>query len=496
MSDMLKDETEAYVTEDESRAKARFGDVFLARFDYPLDEKGRGVSLELFGKDEETARAEAVRLYREHFGKEAPGKIDKFIRYRWGSEIARFCIEKYGTAYPNELMGREIEWGNYVSPMGRTPSFRREETEKQQCEAITKKRKEHSATFPTLNGKRVNIPNIPKKDLENLFRRRPELEPFYEPLVEWRRRNEQFHEEMRALEGARRKNLNPEELELLGINFDPSCYPPPRDGYVHIHFAGETKKISPWKMSQPARPVRFVIDIVGEDGDDLLIADTAKGYESRIHKSLIAINEFEVVDGKFNVSRNLYGQWFEEDLAKAFVEHSELFYSNIPLFVEKRDDILRNPRLCSIMAPRVFFEGMFIGGRQITLGEMLLLWESESVFSGKCDCGGRTVIYYFAGSPLSGGCRSSRVCLECGKKTVGGGSFNTLWHRVKCYPVDPFSQDPVSVKDLIAILKGEKSLDAAADADDVHSVADGITLRIGGKTVSNDTFASSIGGKE
>jgi len=398
MSDMLKDETEVYVTEEERRTKARFGDKFLARFDYPLGKRGRAFSVEVFAKDEETAKAKAFRLYKQRFGNEATGNMDKFVRYRWASEIQRFCIEKYGVAYPTEIEGVKIEWRSVPwhqldrSPMG-------------------------MAKTPDL-AERSNM----------------------------------------------RSRLSPEQLALLGIDFDTSIK-------STLDYRAANKQPTAPQLAQEI----FVIDIVGEDGDDFLIADTASGYKSRIHKSLIAANGLEVVDGKFNASGTMYGQWFGNAMEKAFEERCELFYSNIRLFVEKRDVILSNPRLYSVKTPRSFCGGLFIGSKSITLGKMLLLWEEKKIFSRNCACGGRGVIHRFGGSPLSGGCAFDITCLACGKQSsFHTGGFRSFMDAAGGYlPERPISQKPVSIEDLIAILKGEKSLDTAADADDVHSAQEG-----------------------
>ena len=37
----------------------------------------------------------------------------------------------------------------------------------------------------------------------------------------------------------------------------------------------------------------YIIRIIEQDGDYLKIADTAKGYEGRIHKSLVTDNKLE-----------------------------------------------------------------------------------------------------------------------------------------------------------------------------------------------------------
>ena len=122
------------------------------------------------------------------------------------------------------------------------------------------------------------------------------------------------------------------------------------------------------------------ISILRQEGDYLVIADTQKGYEGTIHKSLLEVNELDIVDNKIYISKTLYQAWFKDAMEKVkdamekvFKEYCELFYSHIPLLIEKQKTILQTPRLYSIKAPLVFYEGMFIGSGGITLGEMLLL---------------------------------------------------------------------------------------------------------------------------
>ena len=238
-----------------------------------------------------------------------------------------------------------------------------------------------------------------------------------------------------------------------------------------------------------------VISIVRQDGDYLLIADIVKGYNGRIHKSLIADNGLEVINGIFSVSKTLYGTWFQETMSKAFEELCELFYSHIPLFVKKHEDILENPRFYSIIAPRTFYEGMFVGSSAVTLGQMLLLWKNEPVFSYECECSGKMVIYRFLGSPLSGGCTALCVCLDCWKKSnTKKVNFNTLWQTAlkNKNPIEPFSKNPIAVKGLIAILEGRLDQESAVGADDFRGVSGDMTITVGGRTISNETFTSMM----
>ena len=236
------------------------------------------------------------------------------------------------------------------------------------------------------------------------------------------------------------------------------------------------------------------IIITGQDGDYLLIADTLKGYKSRIHKSLLAANELDVADGKTQISQTLYQAWFSEAMAEALQELYKLFCSHIPLFIEKQNDIMQNPRYYSIRSPLAFYDGMFVGSGGITLGEMILLWEKESAFSQPCDCGGQSVIYRFLGSPLSGSCSALCICRKCGiDSKTRRINFNNLWlTRRKYNPIEPVSNNPIAIKDLIAILEGRLEQDAGVDKDDFHSIPGDMTIRVGKQTVSNETFSKLL----
>ena len=243
------------------------------------------------------------------------------------------------------------------------------------------------------------------------------------------------------------------------------------------------------------------INIIEYDDNYILIEDIEKGYKGKIHQSLIRSNDLEITDNKTNISESLYNAWFEEAIEKAFQERCDLFYLNIPMFVEKQDIILTTPKFYSIMSPKAFQIGMYIGSKQITLGEMLLLWEHEAKFYRKCDCGGKAVIYNFAGSVLSGTLFSApSICVQCGKndnidKSYGFGSL--MFCREKYNPIKPISKRPASIKNLIDFLEGRTDKIENAESDELEYILeDTVKIRIGKKAISNNTFASIIGKKD
>jgi hypothetical protein len=230
-----------------------------------------------------------------------------------------------------------------------------------------------------------------------------------------------------------------------------------------------------------------IIRITGEDGDFLLIADPKTNYQGRIHKSLIADNHYEPVDNWLEIDEIQYRHWFLDDRRKAFEEDCQLFYANIPLFVEKREVIWRNPRFYCIEPPYGFGGGMFVECSSITLGDMLALWETEPVFSRKCKCGGRTVIYSFAGSILSGGSSASGVCLQCHKVgSYGGSGFSAFFHALRKHRMKYIGTDPAPIKELIATLT-DAPLPGKSPADGPIPPTE-VSIRIGGKTFSKFGF--------
>ena len=238
------------------------------------------------------------------------------------------------------------------------------------------------------------------------------------------------------------------------------------------------------------------IKITGEEGDDLLILDPIKGYEGRLDKFLLVANNMEVVNNEVFLDEVLYYHWFKPAREKVFKEISELFYSNLKLFWEKRDIILKDPRLYSIISPKSFRAGMFIGEKPITLGEILMLWERESIFSIKCDCGGKAVVYHCAGSILSGTLFSIKsICLQC-DKSYDKNSFPHRFSNYICvmreyHPIKPIAERPAGIKNLVEFLQGRRTHIDDTEYDEIQYIPDdNMSITVGGKTIPNSLFAS------
>ncbi|MCL2128741.1 MAG: DUF4116 domain-containing protein [Treponema sp.] len=173
---------------------------FFVQFDYPLNKEGQGVSAEFFSENEETAKKEAMDVYKEQFGDQATGKIIKFIRYRWASEVKQLCIEKYGTAFPCKIECGYIEWRN-------VPFF----------------------AMPYSPMRMKMIPYLEMPDASK------EKDTIRKKIKE--------HDETASKQGS--KPLTPEQLELLGINFDPYDHSNYQGGKAYIELKGKRMEIAP-----------------------------------------------------------------------------------------------------------------------------------------------------------------------------------------------------------------------------------------------------------
>ena len=222
----------------------------------------------------------------------------------------------------------------------------------------------------------------------------------------------------------------------------------------------------------------YIIRVVSNNGEFLQITDLQNRYKANIHKSLIEDNQFEMLDPKcnnvgehcYNVGKSCFKKWLKNDIeaeAKRIrIEQFNLFYPNIPLFVEEknRQMILSNPNYYSIVAPELFYGITFnIGNPTVTLGELLQIWENEPVFSTTCKkCGGKSVVYFFVGSALSGRIfEAKNICVECGNRGKGAGthSMGNLWRtRLKYKPIEPIAEKPDTIESLVEACKTKRKL--------------------------------------
>jgi len=270
-------------------------------------------------------------------------------------------------------------------------------------------------------------------------------------------------------------------------------------------------------MNKKEKKQDYVIRVVSNDGEFLLITDLQNRYKSKIHQSLIKDNQFEMLDPQinnvgencYNVGKSCFEKWLKNDIeaeAKRIrTEQTNLFYPNIPLFLEEENQkmILSEPQLYSIAAPERFYGMMYItaGNTKVTLGELLQIWEHEPVFSTTCKkCGGKSVVYFFGGSPLSGRIfEVENICIQCGKREnkVDTHSFGDLWRtRLKYKPIEPIAETPDTIESLVELCKkrSDKDLGETISENDnlMHVFETPNFIQIGNKKISNERFTKLL----
>ncbi|MDR1983219.1 MAG: hypothetical protein LBQ28_00110 [Prevotellaceae bacterium] len=177
------------------------------------------------------------------------------------------------------------------------------------------------------------------------------------------------------------------------------------------------------------------------------------------------------------------------------------FYPYIPLFWENREMILNEPRYYSVKASNAFLGAMYMlpANPVVTLGELLQIWEKESIFHSHCEkCGGDSVVYRFGGSPLSG-ClfECKNICLQCGNFGQGAGThlFSELWRtRAQYRAIMPQAEVPASYSELIAACKKEahnpENQNENPEID--FSENDNYTVTIGHKKLNTNEFTNLL----
>ena len=157
-------------------------------------------------------------------------------------------------------------------------------------------------------------------------------------------------------------------------------------------------------------------------------------------------------------------------MEKKFEKLCDLFYSNIPLFIEKYEVIMNNPKFCNIRSPQLFFSGAHIGNCYFTLEKMLVFWKNESRFLGKCSCGGKTVAYHINISNLSG-YTAHKICLKCGEIFKKLYDFNTsLDILLKYKQEETVSYEYIAIEELIKHLQDPNHKIDASLKDDYSKV--------------------------
>jgi len=116
------------------------------------------------------------------------------------------------------------------------------------------------------------------------------------------------------------------------------------------------------------------------------------------------------------------------------------------------------------------FSGAHIGDCFSTLEKMLLFWKNESNFIGKCDCGGKAVVYHFNISNLSG-CSAYKICIKCRKLYKEPYDFKDTFSVLQKYKQEEsIIGDPVAIVELVNYLKDENYEISTHTKDDYSNV--------------------------
>jgi hypothetical protein len=105
---------------------------------------------------------------------------------------------------------------------------------------LKRKHDEHDKKYPTINGKRVFIPGLPKEKLDKYFEKHPEAKEHQGAVEEWRKEWRNLVDNKKTTS----KPLSPEQLELLGINFDVYEHKY-NGGKAYISIKGKRMEVTP-----------------------------------------------------------------------------------------------------------------------------------------------------------------------------------------------------------------------------------------------------------
>ena len=248
--DMERVERENQLTKNAEYTKTH-ANTYKIIMDFPINEKGERPTLMHHAENEEIAKAEAMELYREQFGEQAKGKIVNVIRFRSNREVIQFRKEKYGVPYPLKTDFGYLQW-NHVpyfampySPMGlrEIPYLIINDTYIEKKNQINQQIQEHYGKRIRINGKLVRVfySKIQKREY---YKSHPEVREHLKEIEEWQEKLNELHSQLWSLR-AETKPLTPEQLELLGINFDPYDHSEYQGGKAFIEFKGKRMEISP-----------------------------------------------------------------------------------------------------------------------------------------------------------------------------------------------------------------------------------------------------------
>lgn len=109
-------------------------------------------------------------------------------------------------------------------------------------------------------------------------------------------------------------------------------------------------------------------------------------------------------------------------------EEGALLYEHLQLILDHTDEILGTERYFYCYPGNAFLSLAYLGGGQIPLGALLLLWRDGEMLDACEECGGVVHIIGAGGSPLSGSHSWWGGCPRCGERRTGHRErFSTLW---------------------------------------------------------------------
>ena len=251
----FREDLERAARDNQEKEKAGYAEIHANTYkiimDFPVNEEGKRPTLIHHAENEDIAKAEAIKLYLKQFGEEAKGKIASIIRFRSNQEVIQFCMEKYGVPYPSKTEFGNLQWSHVpwfampYSPMGlrEIPYLIIKDINIEEKNQINQQIKEHYDKRLKINGKPVRI-LISKIQKREYFKSHPELREHQKEIEEWLDKLNELQKQCNSLR-VETKSLSPEQLELLGINFDPYDHSEYQGGKAYIELKGKRMEIIP-----------------------------------------------------------------------------------------------------------------------------------------------------------------------------------------------------------------------------------------------------------
>lgn len=199
----------------------------------------------------------------------------------------------------------------------------------------------------------------------------------------------------------------------------------------------------------------IAVPIVRYDGSEYTLQNKEQ-LQVCIHRSLITDNRLTFdLQNRLLIPESLYDIWFgharEAQRCKAEKHRWKVYSEHIPLFWHHREQILFDPKLFFTETPLKVY-----GFGKICLGILVKAWiDYPNTFYKPCPkCKGRSLVFSFSGSPMSGMSSHSVHCLDCGTVTSGisGGEFGAfraaIRYIIQANPVSDYSST-LSLNDII-----------------------------------------------